>query len=294
MRAGLSQLYIQGLVSGILLGGLFALMALGFSLMWRFLRVINLVHFGMILLAAYLTYQFARSSRLDPWIALVFTIPLFALVGAAVQWVFHRFHVTIFNSLLVAFGMFVIIEGVIRNVWGADFLRIPGDVSPYGVMSVSVQGVALPVTRLIAFGLAIPLSLAAAVFLERSYIGKALRAVAEDPDVAVAFGVNFRRISLLVAAASGVTGAIAGTLVAVSGTLFPNASQEWIGIVFAVVILGGVGSPTGAVVASILIGAVSGIVSVAWAPAAAPLMAFAVLILVLLWRPQGLFGRTPV
>ena len=294
MRAGLSQLYIQGLVSGILLGGLFALMALGFSLMWRFLRVINLVHFGMILLAAYLTYQFARSSRLDPWIALVFTIPLFALVGAAVQWVFHRFHVTIFNSLLVAFGMFVIIEGVIRNVWGADFLRIPGDVSPYAVMSVSVQGVALPVTRLIAFGLAIPLSLAAAVFLERSYIGKALRAVAEDPDVAVAFGVNFRRISLLVAAASGVTGAIAGTLVAVSGTLFPNASQEWIGIVFAVVILGGVGSPTGAVVASILIGAVSGIVSVAWAPAAAPLMAFAVLILVLLWRPHGLFGRTPV
>jgi branched-chain amino acid transport system permease protein len=290
----LSQLYIQGLVSGILLGGLFALMALGFSLMWRFLRVINLVHFGMILLAAYLTYQFARSSRLDPWIALVFTIPLFALVGAAVQWVFHRFHVTIFNSLLVAFGMFVIIEGVIRNVWGADFLRIPGDVSPYAVMSVSVQGVALPVTRLIAFGLAIPLSLAAAVFLERSYIGKALRAVAEDPDVAVAFGVNFRRISLLVAAASGVTGAIAGTLVAVSGTLFPNASQEWIGIVFAVVILGGVGSPTGAVAASILIGAVSGIVSVAWAPAAAPLMAFAVLILVLLWRPQGLFGRTPV
>ncbi|HEX2030261.1 MAG TPA: branched-chain amino acid ABC transporter permease [Actinomycetota bacterium] len=290
----MSQLYIQGLVSGILLGGLFALMALGFSLMWRFLRVINLVHFGMILLAAYLTYQFARSSRLDPWIALVFTIPLFALLGAAVQWVFHRFQVTIFNSLLVAFGMFVIIEGVIRNVWGADFLRIPGDVSPYAVMSVSVRGVALPVARLIAFGVAIPLSLAAAAFLERSYIGKALRAVAEDADVAVAFGVNFRRISLLVAAASGVTGAIAGTLVAVSGTLFPDASQEWIGIVFAVVILGGVGSPTGAVAASILIGAISGIVSVAWAPAAAPLMAFAVLILVLLWRPYGLFGRIPV
>ena len=134
----------------------------------------------------------------------------------------------------------------------------------------------------------------AAAFLERSYIGKALRAVAEDPEVAVAFGVNFRRISLLVAAASAATGAIAGTLVAVSGTLFPNASQEWIGIVFAVVILGGVGSPTGAVAASILIGAISGVVSVAWAPAAAPLMAFAVLILVLLWRPHGLFRRIPV
>jgi branched-chain amino acid transport system permease protein len=288
------SLYVQGLVSGILLGGLFALMALGFSLTWRFLRVINLVHFSMILLAAYLTYHFSKVSGLDPWIALVFTVPLFALVGAFVQWVFHRFQVSIFNSLLVAFGMFVIIEGIIRNVWGANFLRIPADVSPYAVMSVSVQGVAFPVTRLIAFGLAIPLAVGAALFLERSYTGKALRAVAEDPAVAISFGINYRRLSLLVAAASAVTGAIAGTLVAVSGTLFPNASQEWIGIVFAVVILGGVGSPMGAVAAAILIGAISGLVSVAWAPAAAPLMAFAILILVLLWRPYGLFRRIPV
>jgi branched-chain amino acid transport system permease protein len=288
------HLYVQGLVSGILLGGLFALMALGFSLTWRFLRVINLVHFSMILFSAYLTYHFSKVSGLDPWIALVFTVPLFALVGAFVQWVFHRFQVSIFNSLLVAFGMFVIIEGIIRNVWGANFLRIPADVSPYAVMSVSVQGVAFPVTRLIAFGLAIPLAVGAALFLERSYTGKALRAVAEDPAVAISFGVNYRRLSLLVAAASAVTGAIAGTLVAVSGTLFPNASQEWIGIVFAVVILGGVGSPMGAVAAAILIGAISGLVSVAWAPAAAPLMAFAILILVLLWRPYGLFRRIPV
>jgi branched-chain amino acid transport system permease protein len=286
--------YVQGLVSGILLGGLFALMALGFSLTWRFLRVINLVHFSMILLAAYITFQFSKVSGLDPWIALVFTVPLFALVGAFVQWIFHRFQVSIFNSLLVAFGMFVIIEGIIRNVWGANFLRIPADVSPYAVMSVSVQGVAFPVTRLIAFGLAIPLALGAALFLQRSYTGKALRAVAEDPAVAVSFGVNYRRLSLLVAAASAVSGAIAGTLVAVSGTLFPNASQEWIGIVFAVVILGGVGSPMGAVAAAILIGAISGLVSVAWTPSAAPLMAFAVLILVLLWRPYGLFRRIPV
>ena len=288
------MVYVQGLVSGILLGGLFALMALGFSLTWRFLRVINLVHFSMILLAAYITFQFSKVSGLDPWIALVFTVPLFALVGAFVQWIFHRFQVSIFNSLLVAFGMFVIIEGIIRNVWGANFLRIPADVSPYAVMSVSVQGVAFPVTRLIAFGLAIPLALGAALFLQRSYTGKALRAVAEDPAVAVSFGVNYRRLSLLVAAASAVSGAIAGTLVAVSGTLFPNASQEWIGIVFAVVILGGVGSPMGAVAAAILIGAISGLVSVAWTPSAAPLMAFAVLILVLLWRPYGLFRRIPV
>jgi branched-chain amino acid transport system permease protein len=288
------HLYVQGLVSGILLGGLFALMALGFSLTWRFLRVINLVHFSMILFSAYLTYHFSKVSGLDPWIALVFTVPLFALVGAFVQWVFHRFQVSIFNSLLVAFGMFVIIEGIIRNIWGANFLRIPADVSPYAVMSVSVQGIAFPVTRLIAFGLAIPLAVGAALFLERSYTGKALRAVAEDPAVAVSFGVNYRRLSLLVAAASAVSGAIAGTLVAVSGTLFPNASQEWIGIVFAVVILGGVGSPMGAVAAALLIGAISGLVSVAWAPAAAPLLAFAILILVLLWRPYGLFRKIPV
>lgn len=287
------SLYVQSLVSGVLLGGLFALMALGFSLTWRFLRIINLAHFSMILLAAYLTYQFSTSTGLDPWIAILFTVPLFAVAAVLLQWVFDRFKVSVFNSLLLTFGIFIIIEGIIRNVWGADFLRIGADINPYSAMAVSAGGITLRLPRLIALGLAIPFALAAALYLERSYVGKALRAVAEDSGVAVAFGVNYRRISSLLAAVAGATAAIAGVLVAIAGTLFPNASQQWIGMVFAVVILGGVGSPTGAVAAAVLIGAISGVTSVVWGPSAAPLLAFVVLILVLLWRPHGLFGKLP-
>ena len=109
--------------------------------------------------------------------------------------------------------------------------------------------------------------------------------------MAAAFGVNYGRLSTLLAGASAATGAVAGALVAVSGALFPTLSEEWIGIVFAVVILGGVGRPLGAVGAAVLVGGVGGVASVRWGPLAAPLVTFALLIVVLIWRPHGLFAR---
>lgn len=282
-------LYLQALTSGLLLGGVYALMALGFSLTWGALEIINLAHFSVILVAAYTTYEFTTRSGLDPFLALLITLPVFFLVGVLLQLAFDRFKVFGFNSLLVTFGLFVIVEGSVRNYWGADFLRL--GTNRYASASVFIGDIALPVQRLLALGLAIPIAVVVAIFLKRSYTGKALRAVTEDREMAAAFGVNYGRLSTLLAGASAATGAVAGALVAVSGALFPTLSEEWIGIVFAVVILGGVGRPLGAVGAAVLVGGVGGVASVRWGPLAAPLVTFALLIVVLIWRPHGLFAR---
>lgn len=284
-------LYLQALTSGLLLGGVFALMALGFSLTWRMLEIINLAHFSVILMAGYATYEFTVRTGLDPFLSLLVTIPVFFVVGVLLQLGFDRFSVSGFNSLLVTFGLFIIVEGSIRNIWGADFIWMTGSANHYGSASVFIGSIALPIQRLLALGLALPVAFAAAVMLKRSYIGKALRAVTEDRAIAAAFGVNYRRISTLLAGVSAATGAIAGALVVVGGALFPTLSEEWIGIVFAVVILGGIGRPLGTVGAAVLIGGVSGVAAIRWGPSAAPLVTFSLLIVALIWRPHGLFEK---
>jgi branched-chain amino acid transport system permease protein len=285
------SLYVQSTVSGLLIGGLYALMALGFSVTWGLLRTINLAHFALILLGAYATYQFSVTTGIDPFLTLFITVPLFFLVGVALQLVIERFEVSVFNTLLITFGLFIIAEGSIRNVWGADFLRIPSGENPYAAMSMIVGTAALRVPRLIALIVALVLATAGALLLYRSYIGKALRAVAEDREMAAAFGIDQRRVSVLLAGIVGASAAIAGALVAVGGTMFPSLAEQWIGLVFAIVILGGVGSPTGALAAALLVGAATGLATALWGPSAAPLVAFLLLIAVLLWRPYGLFGR---
>ena len=284
-------MYLQNIASGLLSAGLLTLIAIGFSLLWSGLKIVNLAHFSLVLLSAYVTYDIANRTGVDPFFLIALTVPLFAIVSVAVQWLFHRFDVSGFNSLLLSFGLFVVFEGLVRNVWGADFLRLHTDVNPHSVSSFTVASVALPTPRLFAFALAVPLAVGASLYLRNSYIGKAFRAVAEDRAVAVAFGVNYRRLSVLLAAFAGATAGLAGTFVAIAGTVFPNASQHWIGTVFAVCILGGIGSPIGALAAAALIGVVGAIASTAWGTSGAQLVTFAILIVVLLSRPEGLFRR---
>lgn len=282
-------LYLQSAVSGLLAGGLYAIMALGLSLTWGLLRVINLAHFALILLGAYATYALAGVG-LDPLLSVLFTVPAFFVVGAAMQWLFDRFAVADLTSLLVGFGLFIMLIQVATNVWTADFRRLDAAANPYGTSAVFLGDIALPVAPLLALLTALAIAAAVAVGLRRTYAGKALRAFAHDREVAAAFGIDHRRIALLLSGFAAATGALAGAFVAIGGGIFPGRAIEWFGIVFTVVILGGIGNLLGAVVAALLVGLVSAVTSTAWSPAAAPLVTFALLIVALLFRPDGLFG----
>jgi branched-chain amino acid transport system permease protein len=280
----------QAALSGALVGGLYALMAIGVSLTWGMLKVINLAHFGLILFGAYLTYQTATSWGLDPLLTIVVTAPVMFAAGALLQWVYDRLAITELNSLLFSFGVLVIMIQSASNIWTEDFRRMTADVNPYATESVTVGEFVFPMPTLFAFAAAVVLTAATHVVLRRTFVGRALRAFAEDRIVAAAFGIDHRRLGVLLAGFAGATAAVAGLLWALSNAITPSTPFEWFGIVFAVVILGGIGNVAGTLLAGVLVGMLSSVVSVVWSPSAAPLAVFSAIVLALLFRPHGLLA----
>ena len=285
------MLTLQAGLSGALVGGLFALMALGMSLMWGFLKIINLAHFGMIVLGGYLTFELATNTGMGPVTTVLITAPLLFLAGAAIQWLFEKTRITEFNSLLVSFGMLIIIVQVISNVWSADFQRMDSTVNAYATEAVSIGSLVFPLPTLLASGAAIALVVVAHLVLTRTYAGKALQAFGQDRQIASAFGIDHRLLGILLAGAAGASAAVAGMLFALGNSLTPDTPFEWVGIVFAIVILGGIGNVVGTLYAGMLVGMVSGVVAVVWNPSTSPLVVFSVVVLALLFRPNGLFPQ---
>jgi branched-chain amino acid transport system permease protein len=283
--------YVQAAVSGVMVGGLYAIMALGLSLSWGLLKVINLAHLALILASGYVTYQLTSSTGLDPLLSVFVVVPALFVVGVAVQWVIERFDVDELNTLLLSFGLFIIAIRLLNNIWSADFKRIDDTKNPYATHSLLLGDIAFPVPQLLALGAAVVIAVAAFVVLRYTYFGKALRALAYDREVAAAFGVDHRRIGIVAAGIGTAMGGIAGVLIGINQSLFPQLAYEWVGLIFTVVILGGIGNLLGAVAAGVLIGVISSVVGVAWTHQGAPLVTFLVLIVALLLRPNGLFGR---
>ena len=285
---------VQSALTGLLLGGLYALMAAGVSVSWGVLRIINLAHFGLILISAYLTFQLASGWGLDPILTLIVTVPAMFVLGGALQWAYDRLGISELNSLLVSFGLLIVTVQAVSNVWSADFQRMSAAVNPYATASIAMGRLVFPVTTLLAFLIAVAFVGAAELALRRTFVGRALRAFTEDRTIAGAFGIDHRRLGILLGGLSGMTAAVAGMLFALANALTPATAFEWFGTVFAVVILGGIGHLTGTLAAGLLVGALSGVVSVVLSPAAAPFVLFSAIVLALLLRPQGLFARKVV
>jgi branched-chain amino acid transport system permease protein len=273
----------QSVLSGLFIGGLYGLVGLGLSLSWGLLRLINLAHFALAFLGAYLTYALATGLRVDPLLTLLAIVPAFFALGVALQAVFSRFGVTQFTSLLVTFGLTVIIESLIQWLWTADFRRLE---SPYGTASLRVGTLYVPVAELLALVTAAALAGLTWAWLRFTRVGKAMRASAEDPAIAAAFGVNHRRLALLLSGLAAAYAGVAGAFIALVFTLAPAQIYAWIGVVFAAVILGGLGNPIGPLVAGVVIGVSEALTMALTAPAWAPLVSFTLLILVLLLRPD--------
>jgi branched-chain amino acid transport system permease protein len=273
----------QALVSGLLAGGIYGLLALGLSLSWGLLRVVNLAHFALALLGAYLTYQLGSAWDVSPWLAAAAIVPAFFVLGLGLHAAFNYFRVTEFTSLLVTFGLAVILESIIQWFWTADYRRYE---TPYATVSGRVGPLYIPLLELLACLTAAVLALATWAWLRFTYVGKALRASAEDPAIAAAFGVNHRLQGFLLAGVSAAYAAIAGAFIALVSTLAPAQIWAWVGVVFAVVIIGGLANPIGALLAGLLIGVSESLTMAVVTPAWAPLVSFSVLIVLLIARPS--------
>lgn len=276
-------LLAQSVLSGVFIGALYGLFGLGLSLSWRMLREINLAHFGLAFLGAYLTYSFTSATGYDPLIALSFIVPCFFLLGMALRWMSSKFAVSIFNSLLVSFGLMVILESLIQWIWSADFRRLE---SHYGSLNFKVGALYAPLPEVLTLLVAVGLAAASWATLRYTDLGRAMRAAAEDGPIAAAYGVNEKLLGLLLAGFSAATAGIAGVCLALSFTLAPAQIYGWIGVVFAAVIIGGLGNPIGPLIAGIAIGVAEAVTMAVTAPSWAPLVSFSILIVMLLVRPD--------
>lgn len=280
-----ASLLAQSILSGIFIGGLYGMIGLGLGLTWGLLRQINLAHFGLVFLAAYLSYHMASVWGIDPLLTLALLPPVFFVLGVGMQWVLARFAITPFNSLLVTFGITVVIESGIQAIWTADFRRME---THYNDLKFTVGSLYIPVPELVTLVLAVSISLTIWAVMRYTDLGKAMRAMAEDGPIASAFGIDQKRLSLLLAGLCAALAAVAGICLALTFTLTPSQIFAWVGVVFAAVMLGGLGSALGPLVAGIIIGVSEAITMAVAAPSWAPIVSFSLLIVMLLFRPSKL------
>src|SRR5690606_29207773 len=200
----------------------------------------------------------------------------------AMQWLLSRFEISPFNSLLVTFGIAVMMESGIQAVWTADFRRLE---SHYSDMKFTVGSLYVPVPELVTLVLSVAIALLVWAAMRYTDLGKAMRAMAEDGPIAAAFGINQKRMSLMLAGVCAALAAVAGICLALTFALTPSQIFAWVGVVFAAVMLGGLGSAIGPLVAGIIIGVSEAVTMAVASPSWAPIVSFSLLIVVLLFRP---------
>jgi len=273
----------QSVLSGIFIGSLYGLLGLGLSLSWGMLRQVNLAHFALSFLGGYVTFQLATVAKVDPFVTLAITVPAFFALGVALHWFLSRFAAGLLNTLLVTFGLTSIIEAGIQWYWTADFHRME---STYAQVRWKLGALFVSLTDLLTLGFALALCLGMWALLRFTDLGKAIRATTEDAPIAAAFGVNEKQLAYLVSGLAASFAAVAGLCLALNHTLAPVQIYAWMGVVFAAVMLGGLGSALGPLVAGVVIGVSEALTMALIAPTWAPLVSFSLLIGILLLRPS--------
>ncbi len=286
---------VQSAINGIMAGSLFGIIAMGLTLTWGLLRIANFAHLSFVLFAAYLSYELTVEYGWDPLATLIVITPIMFLVGVAVQWVFERFKVTTFTSLLLTFGMFIVLENIMTFIWTADTITSRRDIDRAYRSAIRLpepfDNLLLLPPDLMAFIAAVILGTLTFVLLRYTRWGRAVRAMTEDPVIARAYGVNYKREALLLAGLASATAAVAGVIVAVKMPLFPSLPITWIGKVVAAVILGGLGNPIGAILAACGLSFIENMWSIENQPSLAPLISFSLLIFFLIVQPGLLWKR---
>jgi branched-chain amino acid transport system permease protein len=285
---------IQILVFGLFVGGLYGVAAVGLSLVFGVLRVLNVAHGELLMFGGYASFWLFSMLGVDPFVSLVLTAPALFLVGLLLNLLLFA-HVSrleeetkIKNSLLIGFGLALVLQSLAIQLWTADERSIN---PAYAGLGVNVLGIALPFTRLAGLAVAILVILALHVFLRTTYFGKAIRATAEDWEAATLAGVNVRFVYLVTFALGSALAGVAGTLVSVGYTIAPSIGVAWSIKALIVVVLAGLGSILGVLGAGLLLGLIEAISVFAIGAPYREVVGLVLFVLVLLLRPQGLFGR---
>jgi branched-chain amino acid transport system permease protein len=283
------ELLAQSVVLGLLTGGVYALAASGLTLIFGIMRVINVAHAAMIIMAAYFSWVLYKTFHLDPILSIVVVMPVFFVLGAVVQWTILRRLAgrDLTLTVLVTFGFAIILEGLQGTLWTSSFQAIT---TAYSLNSFEVLGIYVPLIRLLSGGVALALLGALYLVLARTNLGRAIRATTQDPRSAALVGVNVERVTMFAFALGVSMAAAGGPLIGMLFAFYPSTHWLWIGKLLAVVVLGGLGSLAGTFVAAMVLGLAEQVMTVTVSLDWAPMVFYVFLFGVLIVRPRGLFG----
>jgi branched-chain amino acid transport system permease protein len=280
---------VQNLVLGLLLGGVYALVAGGLTLIFGVMRVINIAHGAFVMLAAFITYSLWSEVGIDPLLAILITTPVVFGIG----WLTYKVVVSpirtapMASSVLLTFGLALVLEGAMGEIWGNNSTAIR---PPYADESFTVAGLFLPKAQVYGGLVAVLVLVVLGLVLSKTWLGRAIRAAAINPAGAELVGIKVSAVAALVfalgIAAAGAGGAITGILY----PFVPGSHYQWIARLLAIVVLGGMGSLNGAVLGALIFGVAETFTSAYVSPSWATAVPYAIVFAVLLVRPQGLLG----
>lgn len=284
------MLLLQVGINGILLGGIYACVALGFSLVWGVMNIINVAHGAFLMLGAYVTYWAFTAWRLDPFLSIPLSVAALFAFGYAVQWgIINRIvRAPIFMTLVLTFGLDMLIVNLALLAWKANYRTV----APwYAPLSLAAGGVIVPASRLAIFAVSLIITGALYMFLSRTRMGRAIQATRMDLEGAQLVGVSIGRIYAWTFGIGAAMAGAAGSLLAVVSPVSPIMGAAFLGKAFLVCVLGGLGNMAGALVGGVILGLFETGAAVAFGPGYQDAASLVLLLVVLVIRPAGLLGR---
>ncbi len=284
------MLALQVTLNGLLLGGLYSLMAVGMSLIWGVMNIVNLAHGALIMLGAYVTYWIFAIYGLDPFLSVPLTMAVMFGIGYLLQKTLINLVVRaqLFITLLLTFGVDIVVINLAQLIWSANLRQVN---PPYAGANLEVLGLTVPYVRLMAFGVAVAISAALFVLMERTKLGRAIRATSQDLVAARLTGVKVANVYALTYGIGSALAGAAGALFAMLFPITPNMGGALTLKSFVVAVLGGLGTTAGSVAGGLVLGLAEDVGSTLLGPTYRDIISFGLLVVLLVLRPEGLLRR---
>ncbi|MEI7705637.1 MAG: branched-chain amino acid ABC transporter permease [Deltaproteobacteria bacterium] len=286
-------IFLQSLLSGILIGGAYALIGVGLTIIFGVMRIINFAHGDLVMLGMYASYFLFTLGNVDPFVSIVFVFPLLFLFGAILQkTVINRvLNALPQNQILLTIGIGLILSNTMMLLFTSDYRIIS---TSYSSGSFRLGEISVSTPLLLSFGITGLVTAILYWFLLKTDTGQAIRATAQDRDAAQLMGVNVKRMSVLATGLGAGLAAVAGALISPTYYIFPQVGQPFTLKAFVIVVLGGMGSVMGATVGGIIIGATESLAGAYISSGLKDLVVYVLFLLILLFKPAGLFGKSRV
>ena len=285
------EIFIQSLISGILIGGVYALIGIGLTIIFGVMRVINFAHGDLLMLGMYATFYLFTVGKVDPFVSILITIPMMFLVGALLQkYLINRILGALpQNQILLTIGLGLVMSNSIMLAFTSDYKILT---TTYSSSSFNLFGISISTPLAISFSITVAITVALYWFLLKTDTGQAIRATAQDREAAQLMGINVKRMSIIAFGLGAALAGTAGALISPTYYIFPQVGSTFTLKAFVITVLGGMGSIVGATLGGVLIGVAESVGGVYLGSGWKEVIVFVLFLLVLLFKPSGLFGKS--